>query len=77
MQRITVAVNERPVTFTERKTTGLGIKQTAIQQGLAIQQDFILFWVRGEAPLKQIADSEAVNLHEGQVFRAVTPDDNS
>jgi len=74
---ISVKVNEQPVNFTERKVTGLVIKQTAIQQGVAIQLDFVLFWVRGAAPLKQIADSETVNLHEGQVFRAVTPDDNS
>jgi hypothetical protein len=74
---IAVKVNERPVTFAERKTTGLGIKQAAIQQGLPIQEDFVLFEVRGNAPLKQIGNSEQVNLRENQVFRAVAPDDNS
>lgn len=74
---ITVMVNERPVTFADRKSTGLGIKQAAIQQGLPIQEDFVLFEVRGNAPLKQIGNSEQVNLRENQVFRAVAPDDNS
>lgn len=74
---ITVKVNERPVTFADRKTTGLGVKQSAIQQGLPIQEDFVLFEVRGNAPLKQIGNSEQVNLRENQVFRAVAPDDNS
>jgi len=74
---ITVLINERSVEFSERQVNGLTIKRTAIQQGVSIQEDFILFWVRGEAPLKQIADGDSVNLHEGQVFRVVTADDNS
>lgn len=74
---ITVLINERSVEFSERQVNGLTIKRTAIQQGISIQEDFILFWVRGEAPLKQITDADLVNLHEGQVFRAVTTDDNS
>lgn len=74
---ITVTVNERPVTFSEQKATGLEIKQTAIKQGVAIQEDFVLFEVRGNSPLKQIGDGETVNLHEKQKFRATAPDDNS
>lgn len=74
---ITVTLNEHPVTFPEHKVTGLEIKQAAIHQGIAIQPDFVLFEVKGEAPLKQLADTEAVTLHKGQIFRAVAPDDNS
>jgi hypothetical protein len=74
---ITVIVNERPVTFSEHKATGLEIKQTAIKQGVAIQEDFVLFEVKGNSPLKQIGDCETVTLHEGQKFRATAPDDNS
>ncbi|MBD2302323.1 multiubiquitin domain-containing protein [Nostoc sp. FACHB-190] len=74
---ITVTVNERPVTFLEQKATGLEIKQTAIKQGVAIQEDFVLFEVKGNSPLKQIGDCETVNLHEKQKFRATAPDDNS
>ncbi|MEH1869960.1 multiubiquitin domain-containing protein [Nostoc sp.] len=74
---ITVNVNERPVTFSEHKATGLEIKQTAIKQGVAIQEDFVLFEVKGNSPLKQIGDCETITLHEGQKFRATAPDDNS
>lgn len=74
---ITVNVNERPVTFSEHKATGLEIKQTAIKQGVAIQEDFVLFEVKGNSPLKQIGDCESIALHEGQKFRATAPDDNS
>lgn len=74
---ITVTVNERPVTFSEHKATGLEIKQTAIKQGVAIQEDFVLFEVKGNSPLKQVGDCETVTLHEGQKFRATAPDDNS
>lgn len=73
----TVTVNERPVTFSEHKVTGLELKQAAIKQGVAIQVDFVLFEVRGDAPLKQIGDGDGINLHPKQVFRAVAPDDNS
>ncbi|MBD2166418.1 multiubiquitin domain-containing protein [Calothrix membranacea FACHB-236] len=74
---ITVTVNERPVTFSQQKATGLEIKQTAIQQGVAIQEDFVLFEVKGNSPLKQVGDCETVILHEGQKFRVTAPDDNS
>ncbi|MEI2579975.1 multiubiquitin domain-containing protein [Scytonema sp. PRP1] len=74
---ITVTVNERPVTFSEHKATGLEIKQTAIKQSVAIQEDFVLFEVKGNSSLKQIGDCETVTLHEGQQFRATAPDDNS
>jgi hypothetical protein len=74
---ITVTVNERSVTFSEHKVTGLELKRVAIKQGVAIQEDFVLFEVKGDAPLKQIGDCDTVTLHKGQVFRATAPDDNS
>mgnify|MGYP001616157843 CR=1 FL=1 len=73
---ITVKVNENPVAFTEHKVTGLQIKETAINQGVSIQLDFNLFEVKNSR-LNPIADGNEVNLHKGQEFRAVTPDDNS
>ena len=74
---ITVTVNGRDVVFHDHRTTGSQIKQTAISQGVAIQQDFALFEVKGAGHLKPIPDSEAVELHNKQAFRAVAPDDNS
>lgn len=74
---VTVTLNEQPVTFSDLKATGLEIKQTAIKQGVAIQADFVLFEVKGNAQLKQIGDCDTITLHKGQVFRATAPDDNS
>lgn len=74
---ITVTVNERPVTFSNHKVTGLEIKQVAIKQCVAIQEDFVLFEVKCDSQLEQIGDCETITLHEGQRFRATAPDDNS
>lgn len=74
---VTVIPNERPVTFSEHKVTGLEIKRSAIQQGVAIQEDFVLFEVKDNSSLKQIRDCKTVNIHKGQLFRATAPDDNS
>lgn len=74
---VTVNLNEQPVTFSEHKATGLEIKRSAIQQGVAIQEDFILFEVKDNSSLKQIGDCDTLNLRKGQVFRATAPDDNS
>ena len=61
----------------QRDATGAEIKATAIEQGVQIQADFILFEVQGHGSLKQIADHEQIALHEREKFRAVAPDDNS
>lgn len=74
---VMVTVNRHSVTFTERKVAGLQIKKTAIAQGVPIQLDFNLFRVEGSGHLKQVGDHETVELHKGEQFRAVTPDDNS
>jgi len=74
---VTIKVNGHSVTFQARKATGLEIKQTAMAQHVPIQEDFALFRVNPGGHLKQIPDAEIVELHEGEAFRAVTPDDNS
>ncbi len=73
----TVTVNNHPVVLPDNKVTGLQIKQVAIQQGVKIQEDFVLFRVRGSAPLEPIGDSQVLTVHKGEDFRAVDPDDNS
>jgi hypothetical protein len=74
---ITVLVNERPVTFEDRRTTGLEIKQTAIGQHVPIQVDFVLYEVNPGSHLKQVGDAETVTLKPNHNFRATAPDDNS
>lgn len=74
---VIVKVNNHEVTFHDHKATGLEIKKTAISQKVPIQVDFALFEMKGQGQLKQIGDREIVELHKGQAFRAVAPDDNS
>jgi len=74
---INVKINSRPVTFSQEKVTGLEIKCAAIEQGVAIQKDFLLFEVQPNSRLKQIGNDESINLKEGQTFRVTADDDNS
>lgn len=74
---VTVKINNHSVTFQDHKATGLEIKQTAVQQGVAIQENFNLFRVKGGGGLDPIDDGETVTLHKDEEFRATAPDDNS
>lgn len=74
---ITVRVNNKPVTFSGNKVTGLQIKEAAISQNVAIQSDFQLFEKHGEGKLKLIPDNELITIHDNEEFRATAPDDNS
>ena len=74
---IEILVNKKPVTLSERTVTGSQIKAAAISQGVAIQQDFLLYIVRGNGQLDPVADSETIHVHPHEQFRAVTPDDVS
>lgn len=74
---IVVVLNEHKVAFKVKKATGAEIKATAIQQGIQIKPDFSLFEVLGGNRLKPVGDSEVLELHDKQVFRATAPDDNS
>lgn len=74
---VTVTVNRKPVTFTERHATGAEIKTAAIAQGVAIRQDFALFEVKGQGNLKPVRDDEKVSLNDKDEFRAIAPDDAS
>lgn len=74
---VEIRVNKRPVTLQERTVTGSQIKAAAINQGVAIQQDFLLYVVRGNGQLDPVGDEETVHVHPQEQFRAVTPDDVS
>ena len=74
---VTVSVNGRPVTFTERHATGSEVKASAIAQGVPIQQDFTLFEVKAQGKLKVVGDDEQVSLNDKDEFRAIAPDDAS
>ena len=58
-------------------TTGEGVKRTAIQAGVSIGLDFVLFLELDDGQAEQIDDAEVVFVDEGARFSAVAGDDNS
>ena len=75
---ITVEVNNKPVSFTKKRVTGLEIKQTAIAQKVNIPPDGVLYRVKADGGLgASIGDADKVTLKQCDEFRCVTSDDNS
>ncbi len=73
---VQIIVNNQPVDLPDRETTGLGIKEAAIAQGLAIQANFQLSVKRGHR-YEVIGDDDPITVHPHEEFIAVAPDDNS
>lgn len=73
---VTVTVNNKPVSIATAHTTGLAIKEAAINQGVAISLTHTLFVVRGHEQVP-VSDTDAITVHQHQKFRAVAADDNS
>jgi Multiubiquitin len=74
---ITITVNEHPVQVTERELTGREIKQAAIDQGVTIGLDFVLYEHLGQHRTRIVGDDEPVPVHPGSRFDALANDDNS
>jgi hypothetical protein len=74
--RLNVTVNNHPVVLTERRMTGLEIKQAAIAQGAAIEVGFQLSVKKGNH-YEVVGDDDPITIHKDQEFLAVAPDDNS
>jgi hypothetical protein len=74
---ITITVNEHPVHVAERELTGREIKQAAIDQGVAIGLDFVLYEHLGEHRTRIVGNDEPVRIHPGSRFEALANDDNS
>ena len=74
--KIQVTVNKHTVTLTERRMTGLEIKQAAKNQGAAVEVDFQLSVKHGNR-YEVVGDGDPIAVHAGQEFLAVAPDDNS
>lgn len=75
----TISVNRAPVNMPDDRSTGLEIKQAAIEQGVKIDLNFqlLLEHGNGHGKPKVIGDNEPVHLKEGASFVAIAPDDNS
>lgn len=74
---ITITVNEHPVQVTERELTGREIKQAAIDQGVAIGLDFVLYEHLGQHRTRIVGDDEPVRVNRKSRFEALANDDNS
>lgn len=76
-RKITILVNEKPVTVDDKQQTGMSIKQAAIAQGVQIQVDFVLSVERGGGKTELIGDDQPFRVHKGDRFLAIPNDDNS
>ena len=75
---VTITVNNQPVRFARHRVTGLELKRTAIDQGVKIDIDCVLYRVKPDGSLgPAIRDDEKVVLHKCDAFNCVAPDDKS
>ena len=74
---VEITVNERPVILPDKDTTGLGIKNAAIAQGVPIKADFILQQELSNGGSRVIGDNDPVKVHKHERFTAIDRDDNS
>lgn len=73
---VKITVNKRPVRLDD-DVTGLQIKQAAIEQGVAIQLDFVLSLHLLDGGTRIIGDADRIEVDEHTRFTAVASDDNS
>lgn len=72
-----IAVNRKPVEVGEPLITGLEIKESAINEGVAIELDFQLAKVDADGKQPIVGDSDMVDVLEFKTFFATAGDDNS
>ena len=72
-----ISVNRKPVDVGEPLITGLEIKETAIDQGVAIDLDFQLTKLDADGKHRIVGDSDKVDVRECKTFFATAGDDNS
>lgn len=73
---VAITVNNKQVTVTGPRTTGMDVKQAAVDQGVDIGLDFQLAEVKGKGRVI-IGDDEVVTVNKNSKFIATAPDDNS
>ena len=75
--KVDVTVNDKPAVLEGAKQTGASIKKMAIEQGVKIQQDFVLSIELGGGKTRLVGDDEPVEVHANEQFLAIENDDNS
>lgn len=74
---VEIEVNGREVTMPDKDATGLEIKQAAVDQGVAIEINFVLQRELPNGSSAIVGDADVVKLHKHMSFTAIAPDDNS
>jgi hypothetical protein len=69
--RVEISVNDKPVSIHGPKVTGEQIKVAAIEQGVHIQLDFILWEELADGGVREIENHEEVDLRDHHRFTAV------
>lgn len=72
-----IRVNEQAVTLVGERHKGAGIKRAAIEQGVAIEEDFVLSIEYEPRKTRILVEEEEFVVKEGDCFTAVADDDNS
>lgn len=72
-----VRVNEQIVTVVGEQHTGADIKRVAIEQGISIEEDFVLSVEVEPRKTRIIANEDVIVVETGTCFTAVADDDNS
>ena len=75
--KVEIALNDKPVVLDGSKQTGETIKKAAIEQGVNIQQDFVLSIELGGGKTQLVGDDEFIEVKPGDRFLAIENDDNS
>ena len=76
-KRVEIEVNGKKVQMPEGPTSGLEIKDAAIEQGVGITVKFVLQQEMPNGTGKVIGDDDKVEIREHLSFTAIEPDDNS
>lgn len=75
--RVTIHVNNQPVTVDGPRVTGLQIKEAAIAQGVAIGLDFVLSKLNPNARPEIVGNADVVTVNKNSTFTATDDDDDS
>jgi hypothetical protein len=74
---VTILINRQPVTVEGPRLTGLQIKQTAIDQGVAIGLDFVLSKLNPNGRPQIVGNDDVITVNKNSEFTATDDDDDS
>lgn len=75
--RVDIKINRKRVAIDGDDADGAQVKAAAIHQGVEIKSDFILSMKAKDGKWDIIGDRDTLDLHDGDEFRAVAPEEHS